>query len=213
MFASSSVLITNLAPLQALPLEDEQPLLQALPPFIMPERQPSSMAPQEAVKGFMLNAIISSNLFTSKGIWFAEGNVTMTDDNGYMTDLNVDTTWHLSDGTTSHIHKVGRPETVQRIVVQPDKSAVINARADVSTCMLGHPCVTSWPNIRVGIHINRGETFILSVNDTGPNSAVAHFNGQPLRGIIKSYTECSDRPLPDMEVIPGCQVREVPQVK
>jgi hypothetical protein len=157
----------------------------------------------------MLNAIISSNLVTSKGTWIAEGTANMTDDNGYITDLNVDTTWHLENGETEHFHDVTNATNVQRIVVEPDKSAVINARADVSTCMPGHPCVTSWRNIPVGIHINRGETFILSVNDTGPNSAVSHFNNQVLRGIIKSYTVCSALPQPDMEVYPPCQ-RETP---
>ena len=58
-----------------------------------------------------------------------------------------------------------------------------------------------WKNVPALIDIKGGKTFSIAVNDKATNS---HFAGQPILGVVKSYTHCSDVPGPDMVILPSC---------
>jgi hypothetical protein len=145
--------------------------------------------------GFLSKGTINSLIRTPTSNWIATGNWSMSVDNGSLTGFGTNMTWYNSNGKASHTHEF-RDLRAGAGSIQGN-NIIINGLMDVGT---NHRVV--WKNVPTTINIEGGKTIRISVADNATNH---HFAGQPVFGLVSSFTPCSDVPGPNMEVLPSCQ--------
>ena len=157
---------------------------------------------QQEPAGFMTKGTINSLIFAPHTKWIATGNWSMNVNNGSLTSFETNMTWFNQNGTASHTHEFrdfknagGNIITIQ----QPSNNVILKGVMDVGT---NHRIV--WKNVPTTININGNKTITISVDDKDTNH---HFAGQPVLGVVKSFTLCSDIPGPNMEILPSCHIR------
>ena len=122
----------------------------------------------------------------------------MTINYGNLTGFLTNMSFFDEKGTATHTHEFQnfRPSAINKVIVQrPDNSVIIRGLVDVGT---NHKVV--WKDVPALIDIKGGKTISISLNDKATNS---HFASQPILGVVKSYTHCSDIPGPDMIILPS----------
>lgn len=109
-------------------------------------------------------------------------------------------TWYSSNGTGVHTHEFRNFKSIggeqQPITILPNRTLFLSGAMDVGTNK--H---IVWKNVQSTISVRGGETILITVNDAQTNQ---HFAGQPIFGVVASFTLCSDVPLSNMEVLPPC---------
>jgi hypothetical protein len=175
------------------PQPQEQQQLQQQQPTQPGTIQPPLAAPAE---GLIANGIIGSLIFSPDTKWVTSGNWTLVLRNGNVNTFSTNMTWYNENGTRTHTHELLnlRP-TGGAGSITPD-DVVIKGLMDVGT---NHRIV--WQNVHSTIDIKGGKTIAISLDDNETNR---HFAGQTIYGIVKSFTQCSDVPGPNMEVLPIC---------
>jgi hypothetical protein len=153
--------------------------------------------------GFVSKGTINTLITVPNGKWLAAGNWSLTVDNGNVTSFDTKMTWYNSSGTNAHTHELTNfrnvPSDTQTSPVSSSaKQIVIKGVSDV-----GANGKVSWTEIPTTISINDRKIISIAVDDTKTNR---HFGGQPLLGIVDSFTPCSNLPGPNMELLPSCAV-------
>jgi hypothetical protein len=174
-----------LAPVQPPPVTKPRPLQQK--PVVGP---PASLE----AKG-----TINSVIVVPQTKWIATGNWIMTVNYGNLTGFLTNMSFFDEKGTATHTHEFQnfRPNAINKIIVQgPDNTVIVRGLVDVGT---NHKVV--WKDVPSIINIKGGKTISIAVNDKATNS---HFASQPILGVVKSFTKCSDIPGPDMVILPPC---------
>ncbi|HJR84107.1 MAG TPA: discoidin domain-containing protein [Nitrososphaeraceae archaeon] len=153
--------------------------------------------------GFVANGKINTLIDVPNGKWLAAGNWSIIISNGNVTSFNTKMTWYNSSGTNAHTHDLSNfksisdnPQTLP--VSTSNKQTTIRGVSDVSS-----NGKVSWFEVPTTITVNDRRIISISVDDSKTNS---HFGGQSLLGIVDSFTECSDQPGPNMELLPPCSV-------
>jgi hypothetical protein len=142
---------------------------------------------------------INSVIVVPQTKWIATGNWIMTINYGNLTGFLTNMSFFDEKGTATHTHEFlnFRPNAINKVIVQrPDNSLIIRGLVDVGT---NHKVV--WKDVPALIDIKGGKTISIAVNDKATNN---HFAAQPILGVVKSYTHCSDIPGPDMVILPSC---------
>jgi hypothetical protein len=173
------------APVQPPPVTKPRPLQQK--PVVGP---PASLE----AKG-----TINSVIVVPQTKWIATGNWIMTVNYGNLTGFLTNMSFFDEKGTATHTHEFQnfRPNAINKIIVQgPDNTVIVRGLVDVGT---NHKVV--WKDVPSIINIKGGKTISIAVNDKATNS---HFASQPILGVVKSFTKCSDIPGPDMVILPPC---------
>jgi hypothetical protein len=172
-------------------------------PSIQPPITKSPVIQQRPVKGppasLQAKGTINSVIVVPQTKWIATGSWIMTINYGNLTGFLTNMSFFDEKGTATHTHEFQnfRPSAVNKVIVQrPDNSVIIRGLVDVGT---NHKVV--WKDVPALIDIKGGKTISISLNNKATNS---HFASQPILGIVKSYTHCSDIPGPDMIVLPSC---------
>jgi hypothetical protein len=176
------------------PLQQHQPL--SSPPQPTSKIQPSITTPTNRLAA---NGIINSLIITPSTKWIATGDWILASQNGNIDSFNANMTWYNNNGTRTHTHELLnlRPSGgSQGIVTTEEDNVLIKGLMDVGT---NHRI--SWTNVHGIIDIRGGKTITISLDDKETNR---HFAGQAIYGIVKSFTQCSDEPGPNMEVLPPC---------
>jgi hypothetical protein len=175
-----------------------QPVPSIQPPITKPP-----VIQQRPVKGppasLQAKGTINSVIVVPQTKWIATGSWIMTINYGNLTGFLTNMSFFDEKGTATHTHEFQnfRPSAVNKVIVQrPDNSVIIRGLVDVGT---NHKVV--WKDVPALIDIKGGKTISISLNNKATNS---HFASQPILGIVKSYTHCSDIPGPDMIVLPSC---------
>ncbi|HJT48060.1 MAG TPA: hypothetical protein VJ729_07735 [Nitrososphaeraceae archaeon] len=177
-------------PLQPSPLQ-QQPPLQQPPPQ---PQQPPALAPLSQTTA---NGAIDSLIFAPGTRWIATGNWSMVLRNGNINSFNANMTWYNNNGTGTHTHEILNFESNPiDVTVKPGENVLVKGLADVGT---NHRI--SWKNVHSTIDIKGGKTISISLDDKETNK---HFAGQAIYGVVKSFTQCSDQPGQNMEVLPPC---------
>ncbi len=171
----------------------QTPTNATLPP--LPANATSKTSNQTSTGGFLSKGTINSLIRTPTGNWIATGNWSMIVDNGSLTGFGTNMTWFNSNGKTSHTHEFHNLRASAGTI--QGNNIIINGLMDVGT---NHRVV--WKNVPTTISIQGGKTIRISVDDNATNH---HFAGQPVFGLVTSFTPCSDVPGPNMEVLPSCQ--------
>ena len=173
------------APVQPPPVTKPRPLQQK--PVIGP---PASLE----AKG-----TINSVIVVPQTKWIATGNWIMTVNYGNLTGFLTNMSFFDEKGTATHTHEFQnfRPSAINKVIAQgPDNTVIVRGLVDVGT---NHKVV--WKDVPSIINIKGGKTISIAVNDKATNS---HFASQPILGVVKSFTQCSDIPGPDMVILPPC---------
>ena len=164
-----------------------------------PQSLSSKSTQHQVPAGFLTKGTINSLIFAPHTKWITTGNWSMNVNNGSLTSFETNMTWFNQNGTASHTHEfrnfknaAGNVITIQ----QPSNNVILKGVMDVGT---NHRIV--WKNVPTTIHINGDKTIIISVDTKATNN---HFAGQPIVGVVKSFTLCSDIPGPNMEILPIC---------
>ncbi len=163
------------------------------PPIIQPKPVKGPPASVQA-KG-----TINSVIVVPQTKWIATGNWIMTINYGNLTGFLTNMSFFDEKGTATHTHEFQnfRPSAINKVIVQrPDNSLIIRGLVDVGT---NHKVV--WKDVPALVDIKGGKTISIAVNDKATNN---HFAAQPILGVVKSYTHCSDIPGPDMVILPSC---------
>ena len=117
--------------------------------------------------------------------------------NGNVNSFNTNMTWYNNNGTGTHTHEIlNFKSNPIDVTVKPGENVVVKGLADVGT---NHRI--SWKNVHSTIDIKGGKTISISLDDKETNK---HFAGQSIYGVVKSFTQCSDQPGENMEVLPPC---------
>jgi len=172
-------------------------------PSIQPPVTKPPVIKQKPVKGppasVQAKGTINSVIVVPQNKWIATGNWIMTINYGNLTDFLTNMSFFDVKGTATHTHELQnfRPNAINKVIMQrPDNSLNIRGLVDVGT---NHKVV--WKDVPAVINIKGGKTISIAVNDKATNS---HFASQPILGVVKSYTHCSDIPGPDMVILPSC---------
>jgi hypothetical protein len=142
---------------------------------------------------------INSVIAVPQTKWIATGNWIMTVNYGNLTGFLTNMSFFDAKGTATHTHEFQnfRPNALNKVIVQgPDNTVIVRGLVDVGT---NHKVV--WKDVPSVINIKGGKTISIAVNDKATNS---HFASQPILGVVKSFTHCSDIPGPDMTILPPC---------
>jgi hypothetical protein len=168
--------------------------LQSQPiPTPQPE-QPPSVAPLTQTTA---NGTIDSLIFAPGTRWIATGNWSMVVRNGNVNSFNANMTWYNNNGTGTHTHEIlNFKSNPIDVTVKPGENVLVKGLTDVGT---NHRI--SWTNVHGIIDIKGGKTISISLDDKETNK---HFAGQAIYGVVKSFTQCSDQPGQNMEVLPPC---------
>jgi hypothetical protein len=166
--------------------------------------QPSSPSPSILqlghIVGVTTNGTINSVIRTPSTNWIATGQWELGVNNGTIALFTTNMTWYNSNGTGVHTHEFRNFRSFggqqQPITILPNRTLFLSGVMDVGT---NNHLV--WKNVQSTISIRGGKTILITVNDAQTNQ---HFAGQPIFGIVTSFTPCSDVPLPNMEVLPSC---------
>ncbi len=177
----------------------EQP--QQLPPLSPPAQplpsqpeQPPSVTPLTQTTA---NGTIDSLIFAPGTRWIATGNWTLVLRNGNVNSFNANMTWYNNNGTGTHTHGIlNFKSNPIDVTVKPGENVLVKGLTDVGT---NHRI--SWTNVHSTIDIKAGKTISISLDDKETNK---HFAGQTIYGIVKTFTQCSDQPGENMEVLPPC---------
>lgn len=162
-------------------------------PTPQPE-QPPSVAP---ITQTTANGTIDSLIFAPGTRWIATGNWSMVLRNGNVNSFNANMTWYNNNGTGTHTHEIlNFKSNPIDVTLKPDENILIKGLTDVGT---NHRI--SWTNVHSTIDIKGGKTISISLDDKETNN---HFAGQNIYGIVKSFTQCSDQPGQNMEVLEPC---------
>ena len=158
--------------------------------------------------GLIANGSINSVLNLAKDLrYVASGNWHLVDD-GSNANFSVNMIWYPNTPTNSsaakvHTHAIQnfQLQPGQHIIVQPN-NILIKGCADVLT-----NSKVIWRNIPISIKI-LGDTIDISFtgNDQTSTNAKNHFANQDTLGVVKAITECSDQPLPNMVILPACNM-------
>jgi hypothetical protein len=181
--------------------QQQPPTSQQLPPLSSPAQplpsqpeQPPSIAPLTQTTA---NGTIDSLIFASGTRWIATGNWTLVLRNGNVNSFNANMTWYNNNGTDTHTHEVlNFKSNPIDVTVNPGENVLVKGLTDVGT---NHRI--SWTNVHSTIDIKGGKTISISLDDNETNK---HFAGQAIYGVVKSFTQCSDQPGENMEVLPPC---------
>jgi len=180
---------------QPSPLQQQPPLQSQQPSFPPPQQQqPPAVAPlsQTTAKG-----TIDSLIFAPGTRWIATGNWSMVLRNGNVNSFNTNMTWYNNNGTGTHTHEIlNFKSNPINVTIKPGENVLVKGLADVGT---NHRI--SWKNVPSTIDIKGGKTISISLDDKETNK---HFAGQAIYGVVKSFTQCSDQPGENMEVLPPC---------
>jgi hypothetical protein len=175
---------------------------QQLPPLSPPSQpiptpqpeQPPSVAPLTQTTA---NGTIDSLIFAPGTRWIATGNWSMVVRNGNVNSFNANMTWYNNNGTGTHTHEIlNFKSNPIDVTVKPGENVLVKGLTDVGT---NHRI--SWTNVHGIIDIKGGKTISISLDDKETNK---HFAGQAIYGVVKSFTQCSDQPGQNMEVLPPC---------
>jgi hypothetical protein len=184
------------------PPQQQQQQFQPAPSIQPPITKPPIIQ-QKPVKGppasLQAKGTINSVIVVPQTKWIATGNWIMTINYGNLTGFLTNMSFFDERGTATHTHEFQnfRPSAINKVIVQrPDNTVIIRGLVDVGT---NHKVV--WKDVPALIDIKGGKTISISVNDKATNS---HFASQPILGVVKSYTHCSDIPGPDMIILPSC---------
>ncbi len=166
--------------------------------------QPPPPAPSILQRGHIVgvttNGAINSVIRTPTTNWIATGQWELGVNNGTIALFTTNMTWYNSNGTGVHTHEFRNFRSFggqqQPITIFPNRTLFLSGVMDVGT---NNHIV--WKNVQSTISIRGGKTILITVNDAQTNQ---HFAGQPIFGIVTSFTPCSDVPLPNMEVLPSC---------
>jgi hypothetical protein len=118
--------------------------------------------------------------------------------NGNVNSFNADMTWYNNNnGTGTHTHELlNFKSNPIDVTIKPGENVIVKGLADVGT---NHRI--SWTNVHTTVDIKGGKTISISLDDKETNK---HFAGQAIYGVVKSFTQCSDQPGQNMEVLPPC---------
>ena len=117
--------------------------------------------------------------------------------NGNVNSFNANMTWYNNNGTGTHSHEIlNFKSNPIDVTVKPGENILVKGLTDVGT---NHRI--SWTNVHSTIDIKAGKTISISLDDKETNK---HFAGQTIYGIVKTFTQCSDQPGENMEVLPPC---------
>lgn len=156
--------------------------------------------------GLTANGSIGSIIYLSQGLrYVADGKWDLVD-NGSRAYFSVNMAWYPNTPTNStiarvHTHAIQNFQLQgQRITQVQPNNIIIKGVADVLTNR-----EVKWHNIPISIKI-AGNVLDISFtgNDRNSITAKAHFGGQDTLGVVKAITECSDQPLPNMQILPDC---------
>ena len=180
----------------------QQQQFQPVPSIPPPVSKPPVIQ-QKLVKGppasVQSKGTINSVIVVPQTKWIATGNWIMTINYGNLTGFLTNMSFFDEKGTATHTHEFQnfRPSAINKVIIQrPDNSLIIRGLVDVGT---NHKVV--WKDVPALIDIKGGKTISIAVNDKATNN---HFASQPILGVVKSYTHCSDIPGPDMVILPSC---------
>jgi hypothetical protein len=172
-------------------------------PSIQPPVTKPPVIQQKPVNGppasIQAKGTINSVIVVPQTKWIATGNWIMTINYGNLTGFLTNMSFFDEKGTATHTHEIQnfRPSAINKVIVQrPDNSLIIRGLADVGT---NHKVV--WKDVPALIDIKGGKTISIALSDKATNS---HFAAQPILGVVRSYTHCSDIPGPDMVILPSC---------
>lgn len=196
--------LSFLLPIQFTQQQQSSSEQQGILGLVAPEQQSSAaqsppIPKQGSIEGVTTNGTINSLIYAPTTTWIATGQWNLGVNNGTVALFTTNMTWYNSNGTAIHTHEFRNfrsTEGVQPIIVQPDKSLFLRGVMDVGT---NNRIV--WKNVQSTISIKGGKAISILVNDAQTN---LHFAGQPVFGVITSFTLCSDVPLPNMVVLPPC---------
>ena len=179
----------------------QQQQFQPVPSIPPPVSKPPVIQ-QKLVKGppasVQSKGTINSVIVVPQTKWIATGNWIMTINYGNLTGFLTNMSFFDEKGTATHTHEFQnfRPSSINKVIIQrPVNSLIIRGLVDVGT---NHKVV--WKDVPALIDIKGGKTISIAVNDKATNN---HFASQPILGVVKSYTHCSDIPGPDMVILPS----------
>ena len=157
----------------------------------------------QALPGFVSSGKINSVIDVPNGKWLATGNWSLILNDGNVTVFETKMTWYNSSGTNAHTHeltnfKAATGELQTLPISGPSNQINIKGFVDVASNNR-----ISWYDVPTIITINDRKIVSISVDDNKTNH---HFGGQPLLGIVDSFTPCSDVPGPNMELLPPCSM-------
>src|SRR5919108_3046579 len=147
--------------------------------------------------GFLSDGTINSVISTPLTKWIASGNWTMNVNNGNVILFATNMTWNNINGTDSHTHEFENFISDKPILLnQSGKNISIKGLMDVGTNQR-----MVWKDIPTTIDINGEKTISISVDNNLTNQ---HFASQPILGLVTSFTDCSDIPGPNMQILTPC---------
>lgn len=157
--------------------------------------QPPAVAPLTQTTA---NGTIDSLIFAPTTRWIATGNWALVLRNGNVNSFNTNMTWYNNNGTHSHTHELlnFKSNPIDITVKPGNNNVLMKGLVDVGT---NHRI--TWKNVHSTIDIKGGKTISISLDDKETNK---HFAGQIIYGIVRSFTQCSDQPGENMEVLPPC---------
>jgi hypothetical protein len=184
------------------PPEQQQPSPEQIPslqqqqipsPPPQPE-QPPAVAPLTQTTA---NGTIDSLIFAPGTSWIATGNWSMLLRNGNVNSFNANMTWYNNNGTGTHTHEIlNFKSNPIDVTVKPGENILVKGLTDVGT---NHRI--TWTNVHSTIDIKGGKTISISLNTKETKN---HFAGQAIYGVVRSFTQCSDQPGENMEVLEPC---------
>jgi hypothetical protein len=160
-----------------------------------------TVAQPQTTGGFVTNGKINSVIDVPNGKWLATGNWSMILNNGNVTEFETKMTWYNSSGTNAHTHELTnfKPALGESQILPI--TGVANQIVLTGVSDVGSNNKASWFEVPTTITINDRKIISVSLDDNKTNH---HFGGQPLLGIVDSFTPCSDVPGPNMELLPPC---------
>ena len=187
-------------PQQQPPASQEQlPSLPPSPPTQpIPTPQPQQSPSVAPLTQTTTNGTIDSLIFAPGTKWIATGNWSMVLRNGNVNSFNADMTWYNNNnGTGTHTHELlNFKSNPIDVTIKPGENVLVKGLTDVGT---NHRI--SWTNVHTTVDIKGGKTISISLDDKETNK---HFAGQAIYGVVKSFTQCSDQPGQNMEVLSPC---------
>jgi len=189
---------------QQQPPTSQQQFPPSQPPSTQPisphqPEQPPAVAPLTQTT---TNGTIDSLIFAPSTRWIATGNWSMVLRNGNVNSFNANMTWYNNNGTGTHTHEIlNLKSNPIDVTVKPGENILVKGLTDVGT---NHRI--SWTNVHTIVDIKGGKTISISLDDNETNK---HFAGQAIYGVVKSFTQCSDQPGQNMEVLPPCSTSSV----
>jgi hypothetical protein len=174
--------------------QQQLPLSQQPTPLPQSE-QPPAVAPLTQTTA---NGTIDSLIFAPTTRWIATGNWALVLRNGNVNSFNTNMTWYDNNGTRTHTHELlnFKSNPIDITAKPGNNNVLMKGLVDVGT---NHRI--TWKNVHSTMDIKGGKTISISLDDKETNK---HFAGQTIYGIVRSFTQCSDQPGENMEVLPPC---------